>query len=195
MKKLTLQMQMSADGFVAGPNGEMDWMAWNWDDQLKNYVKELTDPVDCILMGRNLAAGFIPHWEGVARDPANPEYEAGKKFSETPKFVFSKTLDVSNPLFAASKNAKLVNGDLVKEVNNLKQQPGKSMMAYGGAGFVASLIQHNLIDEYHLFINPTAIGKGMSIFGKLDEKLRLQLKRSQAFDCGVVVLVYQPVTE
>jgi hypothetical protein len=53
-------MQMSVDGFVAGPNGEMDWMVFNWDDELKNYVNEITEPVDCIILGRKLAQGFIP---------------------------------------------------------------------------------------------------------------------------------------
>lgn len=61
MRKVKLQMQVSLDGFVAGPNGEMDWMTWNWDDELKEYVMKLTDPVDCIILGRVLAQGFIPH--------------------------------------------------------------------------------------------------------------------------------------
>ena len=61
MRKVKLQMQVSVDGFVAGPNGEMDWMAWNWDDELKKHVTDLTEPVDCIIMGRKLAQGFIPY--------------------------------------------------------------------------------------------------------------------------------------
>mgnify|MGYP001396391717 CR=1 FL=1 len=62
MRKIKLQMQMTVDGFVAGPNGELDWAIFNWDDALNNYVMALTEPVDCILMGRVLAQGFIPHW-------------------------------------------------------------------------------------------------------------------------------------
>ena len=61
MRKVKLQMQLSLDGYVAGVNGEMDWMSWNWDDELKKYVVELTEPVDCIILGRVLAQGFIPH--------------------------------------------------------------------------------------------------------------------------------------
>ncbi|RYD87786.1 MAG: hypothetical protein EOP54_28250, partial [Sphingobacteriales bacterium] len=63
MAKLKLQVQVSIDGFIAGPDGEMDWMQWNWDDKLKEYVGKLTDPVQLILLGRKMSEGFIPHWK------------------------------------------------------------------------------------------------------------------------------------
>ena len=78
MRKLKLQVQMSVDGYIAGPNGEMDWMVWNWDDTLKKYVDDLTDSIDCILLGRKMAPGFIAHWAKVAADP---EYYAFLKES------------------------------------------------------------------------------------------------------------------
>ena len=74
MRKVKLQMQVSLDGYVAGPNGEMDWMVWNWDDQLKDHVARLTESVDCIVLGRHLAEGFIPHWANAV---ANPMLEEG----------------------------------------------------------------------------------------------------------------------
>ena len=95
MRKLTLQVQLSLDGLIAGPTGEMDWMTFHWDDALKEYVQELTEPVDCIILGRKLAEGFIPHWAGVAANPDDPEVAAGKKFTDTPKVVFTKTLEQS----------------------------------------------------------------------------------------------------
>jgi dihydrofolate reductase len=192
MRKLKLQMQVSTDGFVARPNGELDWMQWNWDDQLKNYVREIHEPVDNIIMGRKMAPGFIPFWEDVLTKPDHPEYELAGKMVHTPKVVFSKTLDESYPQEAAWKNTTLTNGDLVKEINKLKNQPGQDIIVYGGADFVSSLIESNLIDEYLLFVNPAAIGKGLTIFGKVQDKFGLNLVKSQAFDCGVVVLVYTP---
>ena len=81
---------------------------------------------------------------------------------------------------------------MVDEINKLKKQDGKDIIAYGGATFVSALIKHGLIDEFHLFINPTAIGNGMSIFKELDNKQNLILVKSTSFDCGIVVLNYEP---
>jgi dihydrofolate reductase len=80
----------------------------------------------------------------------------------------------------------------VKEINDIKSSPGKDIIVYGGAAFVSSLVEQGLIDEYHLFINPVALGKGMTIFGGLASRLNLKLVNSKAFDCGIVVLFYQP---
>ncbi len=82
MRKLKLQVQMTVDGYIAGPNGELDFMLWDWDEALKQSVTELTEPVDCIVLGRKLAEGFIPHWAGVAANPEHPEFTAGRKFTE-----------------------------------------------------------------------------------------------------------------
>ena len=79
MRKLKLQVQISVDGFIAGPDGEMDWMVWDWDDALKDYVSRLTDSVDTIVLGRKLAQEFIPYWENVALDERNPEQDFGNK--------------------------------------------------------------------------------------------------------------------
>ncbi len=114
MRKLKLQVQMTVDGYIAGPNGEMDWMEWNWDDELKQYVADLTEPVDCIILGRKLAEGFIPHWATVAANPDDPEFTAGKKFTDTHKVVFTKTLDKSE-----WDNTVLAKGNLVDEITKL----------------------------------------------------------------------------
>ncbi|MFA6596247.1 MAG: dihydrofolate reductase family protein [Ignavibacteriaceae bacterium] len=186
MRKLKLQVQMSIDGFIAGQNGEMDWMVWDWDDEIKKYVSEITEPVDCILMGKNLAAGFIPYWKNVASNPDDLQYQFGKKMTDTPKVVFTKTLDKSE-----WNNTVLAKGDLIEEVNNLKQQNGKDIIVYGGATFVSSLIKAGLIDEYNLFVNPTAIGAGMPIFKELDMKQNFTLKKAIAFECGIALLQYE----
>jgi dihydrofolate reductase len=185
MRKLKLQTQMSVDGYMAGPNGEMDFAARNWDAELIEYVTELTMPIDCIVLGRKLAQGFIPHWAAVAADTAHPEYTAGVKFTETPKVVFTKTLEKSE-----WDNTVLAKGDIVEEISKLKKQNGSDIIAYGGSIFVTSLIQHGLIDELHLFINPTAIGRvGLPIF---DGKQDLRLVKASPFECGIVVLRYEP---
>ena len=187
MRKLKLQVQLTIDSFMAGLHGEMDWMVWDWDEELKQFVADLTAPVDCIVLGRKLAEGFIPHWAGVASNPNDPEVKAGKKFTDTLKVVFTKTLSQ-----AEWPNTVLANGNLVDEINKLKKKDGGDIIAYGGAQFVSSLIRAGLIDEYHLFIHPTAIGKGLSIFGGLEDNLKLTLANSRKFNCGVVVNTYTP---
>jgi dihydrofolate reductase len=181
MRKLKLQVQMTVDGYIAGPDGEMHWTNRNWDNELKQYVGAITEPVDCIVLGRKLAQGFIPYWA------ANPEQEGADKFNATHKVVFTKTLEKS-----AWDNTVLAKGDLVDEITKLKQQPGQDLIAYGGATFVSALIRHDLIDEYHLFINPAAIGSGLSIFKTLDQQQNLALVKATAFPCGIVVLNYAP---
>ncbi len=187
MRKLKLQMQMSIDGFVSGPNGELDWMTWDWSDDIKNFVGDLTNSIDTILLGRKMTDGFIGHWSSVLENKDNPEYESAKIFIETPKVVFTKTLENS-----PWNNTVLAKGDLVTEINQLKKQDGKDIIVYGGAGFVSSLVKNNLIDEYHLFINPVAIGKGLSIFGELENSQNLTLEKSIIFDCGIVLHNYKP---
>ena len=187
MRKLKLQVQITIDGLIAGPKGEMDFMTWNWDDGLKDYVGELTKPVDCIILGRKLAEGFIPYWNEVAKDPNNPEAEAGKKFSDTRKLVFTQTLE-SCPW----ENAVLAKADLREEIARLKQEDGKDIIAYGGATFVSSLIRENLIDDYHLLVNPSAIGNGMPIFRQLTESRNFKLVKATPFSCGIVALNYAP---
>jgi dihydrofolate reductase len=187
MRKLKLQVQMTVDGYVAGPNDEMDFTVRDWDDELKQYVTDLTDPVDCLILGRKLAEGFIPYWASVAANPDHPEFTAGKKFTETQKVVFTKTLDKSE-----WDNTVLAKNDLIDEITKLKKQAGKDLIAYGGATFVSALIKQGLIDEFHLFINPTAIGNGLTIFKGLESQQKLTLVKSTSFDCGIVVLNYEP---
>ncbi len=182
MRKLKLQVQISVDGFIAEPTGEMDWMVWNWDEELKNYIKEITEPVDCIVLGRKLAQGFIPYWA------SNPELEGADKINNTQKVVFTKTLERSE-----WKNTVLAKGEITEEIAELKKKEGKDIIAYGGAAFVSSLIRLDLIDDFHLLINPAAIGTGMPVFSELESIRKLRLVRSEAYDCGIVAVNYEPV--
>ncbi len=190
MRKLKLQVQISIDGFIAGPNGEMDWMVWNWDEELKKYVSALTESVDTILLGRKLAEGFIPTWASRVDEPAGEETAFIQKMNETYKVVFTKTLDASVPGLQGWNNTVVASGDLVEELRQLKNKQGNDIIVYGGGNFVSNLISEDLIDEFHLFINPVVLGKGMSIFAALKQQRGMQLKRAIPFECGIVVLNY-----
>jgi dihydrofolate reductase len=183
MRKLKLQVQITADGFIAGTNGELDWLNFNWDQEMKSYVSQLTESIDCIILGRKLAQGFIPHWA------SRPDYEPDwfiDKMNNSPKLVFTKTLTES-----PWPNTRLATGDLVKEVNNLKEENGKDIIVYGGGQFVASLIKARLIDEFHLFVNPVILKEGMPIFNTVEERQPLVLKKSIPFTCGISLLNYE----
>lgn len=186
MRKLKLQVQITVNGFIAKPGGELDWMTWNWSDDIKAYVTDLTNSMDTIILGRKLAEGFIPYWADVKANPDHPENEAGKTFTDTPKIVFSKTLNKS-----LWDNTTVVNRDLVNEIKKLKDIPGKSIFVYGGAEFVSSLIKEDLIDEYHLFVNPVVIKEGLTIFDKIPDMKKLKLIDSKQFDCGINLLCYE----
>lgn len=177
---------MTIDGFISGLNGEMDWMQLPWTEDIINYVGEITEPVDTIVLGRKLAEGFIPHWDNIAKDPNNPEFEGGIKFAATQKIVFTKTLEKS--IWGKTEIAK---GELVEEITNLKRTLGKDIITYGGGQFVSALLKNQLIDELYLFVNPSAIGKGMPIFKELTQVQKFNLADIRNFECGIVMLLYK----
>lgn len=180
MRKLKLQMQITVDGFVAGPAGQLDWMTWEMDEKLIGFINHLTDTSDTILMGRKMAPDFIKYWEGVKAD--SPEYEFAQKMVNMPKIVFSRTVKHMD-----GKNVRVENRPVVDEVNELKAKGSKDIVVYGGATFVSSLIEADLIDEMNLFVNPIAIAEGMRIF---KSRKPLALKSSTAYASGIVVNTY-----
>jgi dihydrofolate reductase len=186
LRKLKLQVQMSIDGCIAGPNGEMDWMVGLQDDKINKYVNELTESFDTILLGRKMADGFISYWSDVINKPDDPWYALAKKMIEIPKVVFTKTLNKSKWI-----NTDIATGDVTDEIIKLKSREGKGMVVYGGASFDSSLIKLGLIDEFLLFINPVAIGNGMTIFKDLNEIQKFNMVKSIAFDSGEVLLHYE----
>lgn len=184
MSRFKLQVQTTVDGYMAGPNGEMDWMQFPWTDDLSAYIKELMRPVDRIVLGRKLAEGFIPAWES---GPEGETKEAIDWMNDTPKVVISNTLTES-----PWRNAEVAGGDLAETVNRLKARQGGDLIAYGGGTLVSNLIAAGLLDELHLFVNPTAIGAGLPVFPNVGAHQRLRLVTARPFDCGVTVLHYEP---
>ena len=186
LRKLKLHVQMSIVGCIAGPNGEMDWMVGLLDDKLIKYENEITESIDTILLGRKMTDVFISYWLDLINKPDDPWYAFAKKMIEIPKVVFTKTLNKSKWI-----NTDLATDDLTDEIIKLKSRDGKDMVVYGGASFDSSLIKLGLIDEFLLFINPVAIGNGMTIFKDLNEIQKFNMVKSIAFDSGIVLLQYE----
>ncbi len=122
MRKLKLQVQITVDGFVGGPNCELDWMTFNMDDKIIEYINSITDASDTILMGRKMTDAFVNYW---LENRESSEYAFARKMVDYPKVVFTKTLDES-----AWPNTTLAKGDIVEEVNRLKNQEGKELVVY-----------------------------------------------------------------
>jgi dihydrofolate reductase len=187
MRKLKLQVQMTLDGFVCGPNGELDWM-WigKRDESILHKVIELADACDTILMGRKMTSGFIDYWENVVdNQPESGEQPLAQLMVNLRKVVFTRTQTAIK-----GRNLEVENGDLGARVHALKKQPGKDIMVYGGANFVSSLISQNLVDEYYIFRRPVAIGKGLPIF---NEQKVLELESSITYKNGTMLNKYLPV--
>lgn len=184
-------MQISLDGFVSGTNGEMDWLVPDWDDVLKNYVTCLTNSADTFLMGRATGEGMAVYWPTVPTNPESKEEDKwiAEKLNNFPKIVFSRTVTHIN-----WNNTRVAN-DIVEEVKELKKEPGKDIIIYGGAAIVSSFIRENLIDEYHLFVNPVIIGKGKTIFDSIKGTMPLKLANTVTSKTGIAILQYNPGKE
>lgn len=179
MRKLKLLIQTSIDGFIAGPKGEMDWMVQDWDKELADYVQEITEGAGTIVLGRKWAESFIPHWA------SHPDDKGAQKINSTPKVVFTKTLAAS-----PWENAVLAKGYLTDEIDALKEKDGGDILAYGGGGFASALIKESLVDDIHIFINPTALESGMTLFRGTKSHLKYKLEKAKAFPCGIVAVHY-----
>ena len=182
MRKLKLQMQITVDGFVADPEGKADWMSADTDPRAMQIVHELIDTSDTLLMGRKMAPGFMKYWESISSDAL--EYAFAQKMVNVAKVVFSRSVKSID-----GRNVRVENGPLVESVNRLKSAPGKDLLVYGGASFVSSLIENGLVDEFHLVVNPVAIGSGMRIF---NSRVPLELVASTAFANGEILNTYEP---
>jgi dihydrofolate reductase len=181
MRKFKLQVQVSVDGYMAGPNGEMDWMTFPWTDDLNAYLDALD--FDTIVLGRNLAEGFIPAW---AARPEGEDQATIDKMNHTPKVVISNSLTES-----PWENVTVAGGDLAETINELKSKPGGDIITYGGGTLVRDLIAKGLLDDLHLIVNPTALGAGMPVF-PAGAYQQLQLVGAHPFKCGITAMHYQP---
>ena len=142
---------------------------------------------DTILLGRTLAEGYIPHWLSAVEDRDGPMIDLARRIVDARKVVFTTTLTAS-----PWPGTTLATGDLATEVDALKRGPGKDLVVYGGSSLVSELIAGNLIDEYHLFVNPVALGRGVPIFARIAETMRLRLLRAVPYPSGIVLLTYEP---
>jgi dihydrofolate reductase len=194
MRKMILQMQMSVDGFLGRKGDGPGWQVWDWgkdctwDEKLIQSFNHFFEDVDCILLGRNIIeGGYLDHWTEMAKlYPAQPEFAFAQRVLDARKIVFSHTLTTSK-----WPRTEIVKLPLGEEVNKLKAEPGGNIVAFGGVGLAASLIESDVVDELQFYVNPVALGDGLTIFKKTNVDTKLKLLSAQAYDCGIVVNRYR----
>jgi dihydrofolate reductase len=192
LRKIIVSMRVTLDGFIAGPNGEMDWMEEFLDEALANYESELQKTVDTTLFGRVTYEGFESFWPQVALDPASPKglVEYANQLNAMRKIVFSKTLSR-----VGWNNTTLVREIVPEEIIKMKQEPGRDMVIYGSASIVQTLTNAGLIDQYQLLVFPVVLGSGKPLFQDILHTVKLSLVSTKRHPSGVVVLTYRPKKE
>jgi dihydrofolate reductase len=180
MRKLIYSMGVSADGFIAGPNGEIDWSVPG--EELHRFHNRQADELGMHLLGRRLYEVML-FWETREEQPSVPEHELefARIWKQMPKVVFSTTLE------RVEGNTTLAEGDAVEVTAELKRQPGKDL-AVGGARLAATLIRAGLVDEFRQFVSPVVLGAGTPYLPALDERIELELVEARTFGSRVVYL-------
>ena len=188
-------MSISVDGFVAGLNGEKDWVFKSSDETSRAWAVERSWEAGLIIMGRKSFEGMASYWPTATGPFAAP-------MNEIPKGVFTqkgfKGIDPvagaeQSPATVSWAEARVFDGDLAEEIRQLKSESGKPVYAIGGAGFMRNLITTGLIDEYQLVTHPVVLGEGQTIFNDVVRPLDLKLIDVKSFPGGIVAHTYQPV--
>ena len=183
-------MHVSLDGFVCGPNDEMDWMNMSDNSIGEWLIPDLQKTVDTMLVGRVLYQGFEQYWPAVPENPQSPKdmVEFARWMNDTPKVVFSNTLKE-----VKWKNSSLAKSDPITTVKKLKQEPGGDMVIFGGAFLAAYFVKQHLVDEYRIKLEPVMLGQGKSLFKDVTDRQKLKLIRSKVFDSGVAAIYYEVI--
>jgi len=186
MRKIISFAHISLDGFIAGPNRELNWA--KVDEELFDYVEKRISEGDTALYGRATYQMMESYWP-TAADKPNPtrhEIEHSKWYKNVHKVVLSKTMKDTGLI-----NTTIISNNLADRINELKQQPGKDVLVFGSPTATHSLIKLDLIDGYWLFVNPIVLGQGIPLFVDIKDKIKLNLlPTTRQFTCGVTELNY-----
>lgn len=185
MGKLTLSMMMTLDGFIAGPDNELDWVVW--EEAMDRDATELIESVDTMLVGYGAYKDMVGYWPVALTKPSSEsEGDFAKLINEKPKVIISQTEEE-----LLWKNEELlVVTDLASQVSDLKESKG-DIVFYGGAGLAQSMVAAGVVDEYRLYVSPVAIGKGKALFSEISAQLKLQDTVAKVYESGATMLHYK----
>ncbi len=188
MRKIISFMHISLDGFVAGPNGEMNWI--KVDEEIFDYVGKRISQTDAALYGRITYEMMENYWPNAGKKPdaSKHDIDHSKWYNNVHKFVLSKTMKD-----ARLTNTTIISDNLSERINEIKQSRNggsQDILLFGSPTATHSLIQLNLIDGYWLFINPVILGRGIPLFADIKDKTKLNLVTTRQFTSGVTELNY-----
>lgn len=187
-RRLYVSMAVSLDGFIEGPNSELDWFE-DGDAEFERYCAEMVDSVGLALYGRRSYELMLQYWPDAERNPKSAaDADFARKMNALPKVVLSRTLET-----AEWSNTTIVKDDVPERIRELKRAPGKPIVAWAGAGLVRTLAEHDLVDEYRLIVHPVVLGRGTPLFQGLLGRKKLRLSRTTQLGKSLVVLCYEPV--
>lgn len=186
-RRLYVSMIVSLDGFIEGPQRELDWFE-NGDAAFERYCDEMLDSVGLALYGRRSYELMLSYWPNAEQHPSSPADQAfARKMNALPKIVLSRTLERAD-----WNNTTILRDRVGETLTQLKQTPGKPIVAWAGAGLVATLAELELIDEYRLIVHPILLGQGTPLFRSVAQRRQLRLVRTTQLGEKLVVLCYEP---
>ncbi|WP_433132666.1 dihydrofolate reductase family protein [Micromonospora sp. CA-240977] len=190
MRKIVVSMWTTLDGFVAGPDDEMDWLLV--DDQLQRYERALVADAGSLMLGRITHADFAGYWPLAADDPDQPDDVRGyaQRLDALEKIVVSASGDT-----ATWKNTRRLTHIDPDEITELKRRPGGDIVIYGSLTVIRSLADLGLIDEIHLLVHPLFLRQGKALFSGGQPPARLELVSAETFASGVVLMKYHPISD
>jgi len=177
-------MHVTLDGFVAGPDGEMDWI--KLDDKMFDLAGEVADHADTALYGRvtyEMMQGYWPTAAGQPNATAHDKHHSAW-YNKVSKVILSRTMG-SGP-----GNTTILKDNVPEAINILKKDKGTNILIFGSPSASHFLFQQGLIDEYWLFINPVVLGRGIPLFKGINERINMRLVDNRLYDCGVIGLHY-----
>ena len=185
MRKLISFMHISLDGFVAGPNREMNWI--KVDEEIFTHVGKRISLGDTAMYGRVTFDMMESYWPGAGEKPGASAHDIAHSqwYSQVRKLVLSTTLKE-----AAHQNTVVINGQLADRIREIKQEPGEDILVFGSPTATHALIKEGLIDGYWLFVNPVILGEGIPLFTGGGKPVKLTLLSTHAFTNGVTELNY-----
>lgn len=185
-RKVLLQIDVTVDGYIAASDGDTSWV--NVDEPMMQAASRLLDTVDTILLGRVAYQDFVTFWPFADSSAPTTFSKIVGQINRADKLIFSRTLPQVE--WGAWNNARLIQNNMADEIDRLKSQPGKNLLLYAGADIIASFMQADLIDEYHLRVHPVILGQGKPLFPQLEMRQKLKHIQTTSYANGSVVAEY-----